>query len=37
LDAIWEFDKEELMFDDPPEIAGRWTFGLVVKAEGIEV
>ena len=37
LDAIWEFDKEELMFDDPPEIAGRGTFGLVVKAEGIEV
>ena len=33
MDAIWEIDKEELKFDDPPEIAGRGTFGLVVKAE----
>ena len=32
-DAIWIFDKEELKFADPPEIAGRGTFGLVVKAE----
>ena len=33
MDAIWEIDKEELKFNDPPEIAGRGTFGLVVKAE----
>ena len=32
-DAIWMIDKAELKFDDPPEIAGRGTFGLVVKAE----
>jgi len=32
-DAIWKINKEELKFDDPPEIAGRGTFGLVVKAE----
>ena len=32
-DAIWKIKKEELKFTDPPEIAGRGTFGLVVKAE----
>jgi hypothetical protein len=32
-DAIWKIDKSELKFDNPPEIAGRGTFGLVVKAE----
>ena len=32
-DAIWMIDKKELKFADPPEIAGRGTFGLVVKAE----
>ena len=32
-DAIWMIHKAELKFDDPPEIAGRGTFGLVVKAE----
>lgn len=32
-DAIWKIDKEELKFDDPPEVAGRGTFGVVVKAE----
>ena len=32
-DAIWIIDKAELKFEDPPEIAGRGTFGLVVKAE----
>ena len=30
---MWEIDKEELKFDDPPEIAGQGTFGLVVRAE----
>ena len=32
-DAIWKINKAELKFDDPPEVAGRGTFGLVVKAE----
>lgn len=32
-DAIWRIEKDELMFEDPPEVAGRGTFGLVVKAE----
>lgn len=32
-DAIWKIDRDELKFDDPPEVAGRGTFGLVVKAE----
>ncbi len=32
-DAIWIIDKAEFKFEDPPEIAGRGTFGLVVKAE----
>eukprot|EP00571_Detonula_confervacea_P002410 CAMPEP_0172315400 /NCGR_PEP_ID=MMETSP1058-20130122/25061_1 /TAXON_ID=83371 /ORGANISM="Detonula confervacea, Strain CCMP 353" /LENGTH=1336 /DNA_ID=CAMNT_0013029473 /DNA_START=176 /DNA_END=4186 /DNA_ORIENTATION=+ len=32
-DAIWKINKEELKFEEPVEIAGRGTFGLVVKAE----
>jgi serine/threonine protein kinase/ABC-type glycerol-3-phosphate transport system substrate-binding protein len=32
-DAIWKIEKDELKFHDPPEIAGRGTFGLVVQAE----
>jgi hypothetical protein len=32
-DAVWKIDKAELKFYDPPDIAGRGTFGLVVKAE----
>ena len=32
-DLIWKIKKNELKYDDPPEIAGRGTFGLVVKAE----
>jgi len=32
-DLIWRINKDELKFDNPPEIAGRGTFGLVVKAE----
>ncbi len=32
-DLIWKINKNELKFNDPPEIAGRGTFGLVVKAE----
>lgn len=26
-DGIWKIDKNELKFDDPPEVAGRGTFG----------
>ena len=32
-DSVWIINKTELKFNDPPEIAGRGTFGLVVKAE----
>jgi hypothetical protein len=32
-DAIWLIKTSELRFDDPPEILGRGTFGLVVRAE----
>jgi hypothetical protein len=32
-DSVWIIDKSDLKFHDPPEIAGRGTFGLVVKAE----
>ncbi len=32
-DLIWKINKEDLKFDNPPEIAGRGTFGLVLKAE----
>lgn len=31
-DAIWEIKLEELIFDQPPEVLGRGTFGLVVSA-----
>ena len=32
-DSVWIIDKSDLKFHDPPEIVGRGTFGLVVKAE----
>jgi len=32
-DSVWEVKKSELIYDDPPEILGRGTFGLVVCAE----
>ena len=32
-DAVWEVKSSELMYADPPEIAGRGTFGLVLIAE----
>jgi hypothetical protein len=32
-DLMWQIKKDEIKFDDPPEIAGRGTFGLVVMAE----
>lgn len=32
-DSMWKIEKTELKFKDPPEIAGRGTFGLVVIAE----
>lgn len=31
-DAVWKVKKSELIFDEPPEILGRGTFGLVLKA-----
>ena len=31
-DAIWEIAIDDLMFDNPPEVLGRGTFGLVVAA-----
>jgi len=31
-DAIWEISIDDLMFDNPPEVLGRGTFGLVVAA-----
>lgn len=39
VDSIWNVDMKELKFDEPPEIIGRGTFGLVLKAEyrGTEV
>ena len=33
VDAIWSVKPDELKFDDPPEIVGRGTFGLVLLAE----
>ncbi|EDQ85134.1 uncharacterized protein MONBRDRAFT_34366 [Monosiga brevicollis MX1] len=30
-DALWTIDRSELFFDDPPEVLGRGTFGLVLK------
>jgi len=32
-DSVWEVKTAELNFDDPPEIIGRGTFGLVLLAE----
>ena len=32
-DSVWNVTSEELKFDDPPEIVGRGTFGLVLVAE----
>ena len=32
-DTVWSVSKEELQFDEPPEILGRGTFGLVLLAE----
>lgn len=32
-DSIWAVKKSELHFDTPPQIVGRGTFGLVIKAE----
>ena len=32
-DSIWEIKIGDLNFDNPPEILGRGTFGLVVAAE----
>lgn len=38
-DKVWQIKPQELGFDDPPEILGRGTFGLVLLAEyrGTEV
>ena len=33
VDSIWRVKMEELSFDEPPEIVGRGTFGLVLKGE----
>ena len=32
-DSLWIVKKSELTYDDPPEVLGRGTFGLVVSAE----
>ena len=32
-DSVWSIQVEELKFDEPPEIIGRGTFGLVLLAE----
>lgn len=32
-DAIWEVKRSELVFGNPPEIVGRGSYGLVLKAE----
>ena len=32
-DSVWIVDKSELIYDDPPEVLGRGTFGLVVAVE----
>jgi serine/threonine protein kinase len=39
IDSVWMIQLKELKFDDPPEILGRGTFGLVLLAEyrGTEV
>jgi hypothetical protein len=31
-DSVWKVDPEEVIFSDPPEVLGRGTFGLVLKA-----
>jgi len=38
-DSIWAVKRKELIFDDPPRVVGRGTFGLVLLAEyrGTEV
>ena len=38
-DAVWQVKPEDLKFDEPPEILGRGSFGLVLKASyrGTEV
>ena len=33
MDSIWSVKMEELRFEEPPEIVGRGTFGLVLKGE----
>lgn len=33
VDAAWSIKPSELQFDDPPEVLGRGTFGLVLLAE----
>ena len=32
-DSLWEVKNSELVYDDPPEVLGRGTFGLVLRAE----
>ncbi len=32
-DSVWEVESSDLLFDDPAEIVGRGTFGLVLLAE----
>ena len=32
-DSVWEVKSGELIYDDPPQVAGRGTFGLVLVAE----
>ena len=32
-DAVWQISKDELKYNEPPEVAGRGTFGLVTIAE----
>lgn len=33
LDLVWKINPEELVFDDPPRILGKGSFGFVLKAE----
>jgi hypothetical protein len=32
-DSVWKVQKKDLLFHDPPDIIGRGTFGLILKAE----
>lgn len=32
-DSVWKVKREELTFDDPPELIGRGTFGVVILGE----